>query len=394
MERMKRIILANATLMNGNLGCRALANAACALIRETVAGKGDEIEILLPDSNEESAPYYPFPRGIKELVRDVTHPARFLKAWKAFRRADVIFDIGQGDSFSDIYGLRRFAVIDRIHITARLLRKKYVLLPQTIGPFGNPSVKEKAARTLRKAHFVMCRDEESMEYAKSLCPSLSAVDTYTDVAFFLPYERQHFSEQFIHVGVNISALLLNGGYTGGNQFGLKADYRLLTERIIEMFLSMDNVCVHLIPHVLTSFPHVENDYWEMQKIVKRFGSGRLVLAPFFFSPEEAKGYIAGMDFFIGSRMHSTIAAFSAGVPVVPMAYSRKFSGLFESSLNYPFMIDLREKEADECLGFLADAFGRRSELKDMIALRIREIIEPEGVRLREDIGRILYGESS
>ena len=391
---MKRVILANATVRNGNLGCRALTNAACALIREVAAGRGQEIEILLPDSNEEGAPYYPFPRGIRELVRDIMQPARFLKAWKAFRSADVIFDIGQGDSFSDIYGLKRFAVIDRIHQTARRLGKKYVLLPQTIGPFSSPSVAGKAARTLRKADFVMCRDESSMEYAKSLCPSLSAVDSYTDVAFFLPFERRHFSERYIHVGINISALLLNGGYSGGNQFGLKDDYRLLTDRIIEMFLSMDNVCVHLIPHVVTSYPHVENDYWESYQTVRRFGSERLVLAPFFFSPEEAKGYIAGMDFFAGSRMHSTIAAFSAGVPVVPMAYSRKFNGLFESSLDYPFMADLCEKDNEECLLAIKDAFGRRVELKELILSRIREIIEPEGVRLRKDIDRILYGQPS
>lgn len=390
---MKRIILANAPVRNGNLGCRALTNAACALIREIAAEKGEDVVILLPDSEEDSAPYYPVPASLNELIRDIRHLERFLKDRKAFREADLIFDLGQGDSFSDIYGQNRFDAIDRVHKVARRLGKKYVLLPQTIGPFSHSSVTGKAAKTLQKAHYVMCRDVASRACVQSLCPSLSSVDTYIDVAFFLPFEQRHFSEQYIHVGLNISALLMNRGYTGDNQFGLKADYRLLKDKIIEMFLAMDNVCVHLIPHVVVSYPHVENDYWESCRLIERFNSDRLVLAPFFFSPEEAKGYISGMDFFMGSRMHSTIAAFSSGVPVVPLAYSRKFGGLFETTLKYPFVLDLCEKDSCECIEFLADAFGRRSELKELIAGRQEEIVGPELRHLKNDLGKLIYGAS-
>lgn len=65
-----------------------------------------------------------------------------------------------------------------------------------------------------------------------------------------------------------------------------------------------------------------------------------VLAPAFASPSEAKSYIAGMDFFMGARMHACITALLSGVPVVPMAYSLKFEGLFGSldwtrALNWP-----------------------------------------------------------
>ena len=49
-----------------------------------------------------------------------------------------------------------------------------------------------------------------------------------------------------------------------------------------------------------------------------------------------------MDIFIGSRMHSTIAAFSSNVITIPISYSRKFEGLF-NSLNYPFVINGREE---------------------------------------------------
>ena len=62
---------------------------------------------------------------------------------------------------------------------------------------------------------------------------------------------------------------------------------------------------------------------------------RAIVAPAFRTPVEAKSYIAGMDFFAGARMHACIAAVSSGVPVYPLAYSRKFNGLFVETLGYP-----------------------------------------------------------
>ena len=60
----------------------------------------------------------------------------------------------------------------------------------------------------------------------------------------------------------------------------------------------------------------------------------------FESAIEAKSYIASMDLFSGARMHATIAATSSGVPVIPVAYSRKFNGLYDT-LKYKYYIDAK-----------------------------------------------------
>ena len=59
----------------------------------------------------------------------------------------------------------------------------------------------------------------------------------------------------------------------------------------------------------------------------------------FETPIEVKNCISQMDIFIGSRMHATIGALSSGVVTIPVAYSRKFSGLFES-IGYMHTIDI------------------------------------------------------
>jgi polysaccharide pyruvyl transferase WcaK-like protein len=64
---------------------------------------------------------------------------------------------------------------------------------------------------------------------------------------------------------------------------------------------------------------------------------------------------------MGARMHACIAAFSASVPVVPMAYSRKFAGLF-GSLGYDETVDCTSQSAAEILTHIFDAYDRRAQL--------------------------------
>ena len=101
---------------------------------------------------------------------------------------------------------------------------------------------------------------------------------------------------------------------------------------------------------------------------------RLVLAPLFFSPIDAKSYISGLDFFMGARMHATIAAFSAGIPVVPMAYSRKFNGLFIDTLSYSHLIDLKEDDENAILTKVKEAFSHREDLQREIADRMNTTV--------------------
>lgn len=76
-------------------------------------------------------------------------------------------------------------------------------------------------------------------------------------------------------------------------------------------------------------------------------------------------------------MHACIAAISSGVPVYPMAYSRKFNGLFGETLGYSSLGDLKTMDSDEILSGLFAAFAKRNELKKEIEMIDGRIIEPE-----------------
>lgn len=355
-----KLIIANATINTGNRGCVALSMTSLYLLDKILSEKNISYEFYLTDSgfehrNEEKFVSvgdkiirykilkYPYFSNWKEFLKILLKPNELKESIRVIRSADYILDIGQGDSFADIYGKDRFLCMDRVHRVARFFGKKYALLPQTIGPFTDATIEKKAMTSIANAAMVMVRDKMSYDYVAQKVPSQKNVHEYLDVAFFLPYKKKEFSENFIYVGLNISALLWNGGYTGNNQFGLKCDYQETIRSIIDYFLSLPNVMLHLVPHVVAQERQVENDYAVSFDLCEEYNHDRMVLAPFFLSPLDAKSYIAGLNFFMGARMHATIAAFSSGVPVVPMAYSRKFNGLFVDTLNYHYIVNLEQK---------------------------------------------------
>lgn len=407
MKRHLNLILANALIKNGNKGCVALTYSTLFLFDKILSENNIDYTIYLPDSHckgktgEESAiningkqitfkilNYYSSPNIKKNFALQIKQLLSGGKDKSIFKQSDFILDIGQGDSFADIYGQRRFDSIDLIHRVARALNKPYCILPQTIGPFSNPKVRTNAMKSMECADMVMARDKQSLDYVQQLIPQ-KEVKEYIDVAFFLPYTQSKFDENYTHVGLNISSLLWHGGYTKNNQFGLVCDYQKTILSIIEYFLSMPKVKLHLVGHVVVDYQHTENDYAVNTELWKSFNHPNLILAPLFMDPITAKSYISGMDFFMGARMHATIAAFSSGVPVVPMAYSRKFNGLFEDTLDYHYMADLKIQPEEEVLATIKDTFEKRKRVKEIINKRMNTIVKEREQLMYDDLRQFL-----
>lgn len=393
------IILANSSVISGNRGCVALCISSMYIIDEILSKKNIHYTFYLPQSGHTEYKEYevniagkilrytaiPDISGttIKSKVKNLIKYKEYCNTKEIYEKADYIFDIGQGDSFADIYGKNRFDWIFSQYKLGRKYNKPYCILPQTIGPFDNPQIREQAIKGIKWAKCVMARDKQSVDFVKELIPSCN-VSEIIDVAFFLPYKKKMFDSSFIHVGLNVSALLWQGGYTKNNQFGLKCDYQKLIREIIKYFLTIDSVKVHLIPHVVSGERGIENDYAVSYDLCEEFNNPNLILAPLFLDPVIAKGYIAGMDFFMGARMHSTIAAFSSGVPVLPMAYSRKFNGLFVDTLGYQHILDLL-KENDGALNIVSENLKNREQLKEEIYGAMNKIVRDRKVILCQEL---------
>ena len=98
-----------------------------------------------------------------------------------------------------------------------------------------------------------------------------------------------------------------------------------------------------------------------------------------------------MSFFLGARMHSTIAAFSSGVPVLPMAYSRKFNGLFEDTLEYPYIADMKVKDDSGILEMVERTFNDREKLRSKIERVLSTVVDKKTESFIEDLKAIFNG---
>jgi polysaccharide pyruvyl transferase WcaK-like protein len=151
---------------------------------------------------------------------------------------------------------------------------------------------------------------------------------------------------------------------------------------------MEGVETHLVGHVISESQPVEDDFRANQALGHEFPG--VVLAPRFESPSEAKSYIAGMDFFMGARMHACIAAFSSGVPVIPMAYSRKFAGLF-GTLGYDHTVDCTAETNEAILEKTFEGFENRAGLKAEVEAafaRAEARLAPYEAALRATLGEL------
>lgn len=349
---------------NDNLGVGALTVSEVEILRNLARELDLKLDIIILDSEGSRPPYV---SGDDVDIRMVRELRQIPTIYKIYKDVDIVIDIGGGDSFSDIYGGKRLVRLLLLKYLALIARRPLVLAPQTMGPFKKTIFRNLARPIAKRAAIMATRDKMSTQLLRKMGVKRHIVEA-SDVAMKLPYDppAERPAGGPVRVGMNISGLLMAGGYSGDNMFGLSLDYPTMTRALIEGFLAHEENCeIHLVPHVVASGARgMEDDYHASVELAKDYPG--IKVAPAFASPSEAKTYIAGLDFFMGARMHACIAAFSSGVPVVPMAYSRKFAGLF-GSLGYHLTVDCTGEPADAIQSKIFSAFDRREELAREIA---------------------------
>lgn len=394
-----KIGLLGVSFLSGNLGCQALSYSCLEILNIIAKEKQTTFDVFVMLSfptkkwlksrmNKEVYKKPSLPKGqYSNLNVDILfyrQKENKILFFGNVKKLNYVIDLTAGDSFTDIYGKERF--FEGTSMKNYVISKNIPLIlgSQTIGPFRDKNIQSIASETISKCYAVYARDKKSYDYTMEISevePRLT-----TDVAFFLPYSNKTINKTKIRVGVNVSGLLWNGGYTKDNQFGLKFDYQKYCRMILSELSKNDDYEVHLIIHVYSANMSVlDNDLIPMEILKKEFPN--VFVSPVFQTPMEAKSYISTMDIFTGARMHSTIAAFSAAVPVIPFSYSRKFEGLF-GSLDYTYLVKGCSFSLDYAVECTLAWIEKRYELKNNMTNGMR-IIKEQGEFLIQDLGKIL-----
>lgn len=361
---------------SGNKGCEALAYSFFEVLNKMAEKHGEKIDVVIigksnrirrikamilwvvrqPSKRDRHVqklyPNLRFRLGCYYIRKGIYHFSQPVKS------CNFVFDFTAGDSFTDIYGEPRFWERTRLKKAISDSGLKLVLGSQTIGPFLDASVEEYAASVIKQSYEVFVRDEKSYNYTLQISGRKAILTT--DIAFVLPFKKQEKKKGGKRVGFNPSGLLWSGGYTRNNQFGLTLDYKEYCEKVLRQLLK-EGYEVFLIGHAFDEnkldFP--DNDCIAINTLKELIP--QLQIAPLYKTPMEIKTFISSMDIFIGARMHATIGSLSAGVPVIPFSYSRKFEGLFES-LEYPYIVRGCKEIAEDAISNTLMMVHNRNDL--------------------------------
>lgn len=326
---------------------------------------------------------------IKIAPRSIARWMKTRNRWLAqICSADLFTAVSGGDSFSDIYGWIRFLYVALPQILVILLGGSLALLPQTYGPFRSRTARMVARWIVSRAECSWCRDRNSLAKLMRVHvshPQWGESAFAYDLAFALQLTRptsisidglkMPYPESEL-IGVNVSGLLFQGGYTGRNEFGLRVNYRRLQHAIIRRLLSHSHTRVLLVPHVSGPGCNAEDDLSACEQIYAALrGSypGRIGILRGTYSPGEMRSILGLCSFFVGSRMHACIGALTESVPAVAVAYSDKFSGVMASLDLDDLVADARKLSGKQILAVVENSWKTRGEIAERLERTIPTI---------------------
>ena len=276
---------------------------------------------------------------------------------------DVCLSVG-GDTYcyGDNHG---------IQVLTRELKKrgkKTVLWGASIGA---EDLSERKLESLRDFDAIFTREPITYELLKANGAN-DNIYLFSDPAFCMERVEVEPIDGFTRentLGFNISPLVASGD----------PRKKEIAEDFLRFVFENTTMKVLLIPHVVEEN---NNDYDFMKPIFEKFEhTGRIAILPPDLEARQYKGYIAGTRFFVGARTHSTIAAYSSGVPTIALGYSVKARGIAKDIFGEEkYVLDIKamtdyEELRDEFLKLLENENEIRRELMKSIPLRMRSAME-------------------
>ncbi len=411
---MTHYCLFGAAPNTGNLGVSAL----CFGVLSGLSGAGGGARVTVFDYGRGVRAWPVGMRGIEAECVGAWHTRRWWRAeclrsmlfaaslgglgHEGVRRvssSSAVLDISGGDSFTDLYGRHRFEEVTLSKRLALRVGAPLILLPQTYGPFRGESERAEAGRIVRGAAMCWARDERSYEILRGLLGADFDASRHrcgVDVAFLLE-ARECAGELGDEIrgwiggggpptiGFNVSGLIYLSEDGGRAQYGLRADYREAVEGFVRRVLERTDSNVVLTPHVVSPKGHYESDNEACERLQERLGSagrGRVAVAPSFSDPRDVKWLISRMGWFCGTRMHSTIAALSTGVPTAAIAYSDKTRGVFDTCGQGEHVADPRAMGTDELVEALWGSFEAREDARASLRRTLGGVMDGARAQMR------------
>lgn len=276
----------------------------------------------------------------------------YKEAFNKMNKGDVALSIG-GDNYC-------YKDVDR-YIMLHDLALKHGANTILWGCSIEPSIAQdsKIKYDLARYSLITARESITYEAVKKINPNTVLVP---DPAFTLKYDRKQFMEYRSNkktVGINLSPLVQE-------QEAIPGIVSNCYEKLIEYIINKTDLDILLIPHVVWSN---SDDRKSLNNLYKKYKESQRIRIIEDQDCIGLKTVISSCSYFIGARTHSTIAAYSTGVPTIVVGYSVKARGiaidLFGTDENYVIPVQAIRNE-NELLSAFKWVLTNEKEIKEKL----------------------------
>lgn len=272
------------------------------------------------------------------------------------REIDVVMD-ASGFKYTSDWGDSK--TVEMASSVRRWKRQgtKVIFLPQAVGPFNSPEIRNSFEYIAMNADLLFPRDEVSYEHVKGLVGERENIRQAPDFT-------------------NLYSGVVPDGFNTQNKRVCIIPNRRMTDKVSkgdsESYVPFLATCVKRLvqengnPFILIH--EGEKDRWVADQVVKEAGENLEIIIE--TDPQKIKGIIGICHGVISSRFHGLVSALSQGVPALGTSWSHKYETLFEE------------------YGFNEGLVSVHSDSKELFE-RIDLILDPEkSKKLRVDLSQV------
>lgn len=300
------------------------------------------------------------------LHRLMPHKLFFRRYWKAMSEADLVLDLS-GDSISSDYNWVANLTVILPLLVSGLITKPYYLCAQSIGPFGKGLMGRLTIQVLKMANLITVREGRTTDILAGL-GIVNNVKRTEDLAFLLTpsdgvelqrlLDQESIDRSTNWIGVSVSSIIARYAFRDLPPAEREEAYLSALAAFCDDLYSRYGFCTLFIPHVV--IPEHSDDRGvtiNVQQRMRYKETSHIINGD--YTGAQLKAFIGLCRFFVGSRMHATIAALSQGIPTVTLVYNHKTLGINGDVLNqHDYLIDIRRIGSDDFGAALNGCFSR------------------------------------
>lgn len=274
----------------------------------------------------------------------------------------------------------------------KILGREIMLYSQSIGPLGNKFQKLITGWVLNKTDIIFAREQKTIDLLKEIGVTKPHIIKTVDAAFLFKTDKKEEMKGYLKsLGVDTSKKMI--GITARKWLDdiSQAKFESELAKFADYLIRDINLQVLLIPQVVDPL-HNEDDMVVNDNIKSKMRSAHgIFVIEDGLDHYETKGIYENLELLVGTRMHSCIFALSGNIPVIPIEYEYKASGIMNDLGLGEWVIKIEEVTDDRLIKmFLRFTTRKNNYLKTLtknIPLYINEAQKTIQL-LKEGIKRI------